>query len=254
MLKNDHFEKINSLASENILESPTEKNIDPSSKNNFEKSAKINTECIEESSILSQEPVTQPIITIKNQIFEPVPVPKSLLEQLPKLGKLASFDCEWYREDLKANKDKKIVGNIYTFCLCDYQGKNVTLHIDQFNGDRYKFMSAIVNTMRSYETLAGFAIFSEGSFVSDLDHIKMNCEKVGLSQRYEEVKSKLEWIDVQKIFSNNTVKTFLKNAGEATYREENLNSVAQAYIGEGKIENVSGANVELLPTNGNRLR
>ena len=71
-------------------------------------------------------------------------------------------------------------------------------------------MSAILDVVASYESLAGFAIFSDRDFISDVDRIKINCNNVGLSQRYEESKSKIEFIDIRKMFSNNTVKGFLK--------------------------------------------
>ena len=185
-------------------------------------------------------------ITIKNEPFKPIPPPSSLIGQVPKLAKFATFDTEWYRDDLKHNRDKGISGNIYCFCLTDSEGKDVKLHLDEFDGDRYKFMSAILDVMASYESLAGFAIFSDRDFISDVDRIKINCNNVGLSQRYEELKSKIEFIDIHKMFSNNTVKGFLKLGERVVYREDSLDAVAQAYIGEGKTEGVSGVNIEFL--------
>jgi DNA polymerase elongation subunit (family B) len=185
--------------------------------------------------------------TIKNEPFKPIPPPSSLIEQVPKLAKFATFDTEWYRDDLKQNRDKGISGNIYCFCLSDSEGKDVKLHLDEFDGDRYKLMSAILDVMASYESLAGFAIFSDRDFISDVDRIKINCTNVGLSERYEDLKSKIEFIDIHKMFSNNTVKGFLKLGEKVVYREDSLEPVAQAYIGEGKTQGVSGVNVEFLP-------
>jgi hypothetical protein len=48
------------------------------------------------------------------------------------------------------------------------------------------------------------------------------------------------------MFSNNTVKGFLKLGEKVVYREDSLGAVAQAYIGEGKTEGLSVVNVEFL--------
>jgi DNA polymerase elongation subunit (family B) len=263
--KNDHFSKNNFAASENVLEQPATKKIDQSQKIIFEKPSKSATECIEESSISAVKPIdvdkngvshTTSITTHlvqkfqkSLQTFKRHQIPSLLLEQVPELGNLASFDTEWYREDLRENQQDGRAGKIYAFCLFDNQGKNTRLHIDQFNGDRYAFMSAILDTIEPYKVLAGFAIFSDKNFVSDIDHIKLNCEKVSLSQRFSNIKSKIKFLDVQKIFSNNTVKGFLKAADKVAYREESLDAVSRAYIGQGKPEGVSGVNAEFLQAN-----
>jgi hypothetical protein len=59
----------------------------------------------------------------------------------------------------------------------------------------------------------------------------------------------MKFLDVKKIFSNNTVKGFLKAADKVAYREESLDAVARAYIGQGKPEGVSGINAEFLQPN-----
>ena len=140
-------------------------------------------------------------------------------------------------------------GNLYAFCLVDNQGKSAQLHVNQYNNDRLMFMSAVLETIERYDTLAGFAIFSDKDFISDLDHIKVNCDQVGLLERFSSIKSRIKLLDVKKIFSNNTVKGFLNAADKVTYREESLDAVAHAYIGQGKPEGVSGINAEFLQPN-----
>jgi len=89
-------------------------------------------------------------------------------------------------------------------------------------------------------------VFSDRYFVSDIDHIKHNCEQVGLLERFFSIKSGVKLLDLKKIFSNNTVKGFLKAADKVVYREESLDAIARAYIGKGKPEDISGVNPEFL--------
>lgn len=173
-------------------------------------------------------------------------IPSLLLTQVSEFSKFACFDTEWYRGDLKENIDRGRADEIYAFCLTDSHGNKLKLHIYHYNGDRRSFMSAILDNIERYDLLAGFAIFSDRDFISDIDHIRMNCEKVGLLERFVRIKSKIKFLDLQKVFNNNTVKGFLKAADKIVYREESLDAVAQAYIGQGKPEGVSGINVEFL--------
>jgi DNA polymerase elongation subunit (family B) len=186
---------------------------------------------------------------LKPAMFEPIPVPYLLLEHVPEFANLATFDTEWYREDLKENRDKGRAGDIYALCLSDNQGNNTKLHIDHYKGDRSAFMSASLDTLEQYQVLVGFSIFSDKDFISDIDHIGMNCNNAGILERFANVKSKIQFLDLQKIFSNNTVKGFLRAADKVAYREESLDAISKAYIGEGKSEGVSGINVEFLQAN-----
>ena len=55
------------------------------------------------------------------------PPPASLVKNVPELGRMAVFDCEWYRDDLKENREKGIAGNIYAFCLVDGHGNSTSI-------------------------------------------------------------------------------------------------------------------------------
>ena len=126
-----------------------------------------------------------------------LPPPASLVNNVPELGRFASFDCEWYREDLKKNQEMGRAGNIYAFCLVDSQGS-----VNRFTSSR-TFMSAILDVMERYTTLAGYSIFSNEyrNFYSDIDHIASSCDRVGaeLSDRFSSIKSKIEFLDAHKI-------------------------------------------------------
>jgi DNA polymerase elongation subunit (family B) len=111
----------------------------------------------------------------------------------------------------------------------------------------YEFMSAILDVMERYTTLAGYSIFTNEhrKFYSDLHHIENSCNEVGFSNRLLAIKSKVKFLDVNEIFSNNVIKGFLKATDAVVYRG-GLDEVAQVYIGKGKTEDVSGTNVESL--------
>nr|MDQ6863192.1 hypothetical protein [Thermoproteota archaeon] len=169
----------------------------------------------------------------------------------------ASFDCEWYKSDVKENRDKDCADQIYCFCLIDVHGKREQLHINQFGGDRdafmnaildvMEFMNAILDVMERYPLLVGYWIFGDNRILSDLDHIKMNC--VGnLQKRFERMKERIKFLDVHKIFSNRAIQGSLSGIG-ISYREESLNAVAIACLGgsEGKIQGLFGFNIETEP-------
>jgi DNA polymerase elongation subunit (family B) len=62
------------------------------------------------------------------------------------------------------------------------------------------------------------------------------------------MKERCKFLDVHKIFSNRAIQGSFAGVG-ITYREENLDAIARAYLddGEGKIEGLSGLNVEAQP-------
>jgi hypothetical protein len=47
----------------------------------------------------------------------------------------------------------------------------------------YRF-SPILDVIERYDALVGYAIFSDKDFISDIDHIGVTCEKVGLLERF----------------------------------------------------------------------
>jgi len=51
-------------------------------------------------------------------------------------------------------------------------------------------MSAILDNIKRYDLLAGFAIFSDRDFISDIDHIRMNCDQVGILERFVRIKGR----------------------------------------------------------------
>ena len=130
-------------------------------------------------------------------------------------------------------------GILYAFCLIDSNGHMVKLHINQFNDNNFAFISAILDVIKQYHSLVGYAILSDRDFISDIDHIRISCEKVGLSERFLTIIARIKILDLYKIFSNTAVKGFLNAADGVNYREDSLNAVAIAYLGDGKLDGLS---------------
>jgi DNA polymerase elongation subunit (family B) len=209
--------------------------------------------------LLTKSGVSQQQLVVLKKIERPLqetiqlqPLPEWLVKAVPALGRFGLADCEWYRNDIQENVSKGIADDIYAFSIAS-PGKKVKLHVNNYP-DRKRFMSAILDEMKNYDTLAGYAIFSDKDFVSDLEHIANNCNEVGLANEFSAItrdeyvirKSTVRFLDASKIFKNKTVKGFLKAAYKVDYREEGLNAVAKAYVGRGKPEGVSGSNAETL--------
>ena len=124
------------------------------------------------------------------------------------------------------------------------------LHINHFT-DRHAFMSAILDVVGRYNTLAGYAI-SDGKkggkeFISDVGHIINNCKQVGLLEKLTSSIGQCHVLDVYKIYHNETVDGFLKAAYKVSYRGDGLDVLTRAFLGKGKPEGVSGINAESLP-------
>ena len=173
-------------------------------------------------------------------------------ENIPGFNKFAAFDCEWYREDLKINIENGRAGKIYCFCLVDNQGVTKTLHINQFGGDATKFLLSILEVIKTYDTLVGYAIlakkneYKKGSIDGDVEILRRNFEHIGYSLKFEECKSKVKFLDLHGIFSCNSTKAFLAAAENIVYRTETLHDVATAYLKEGKLGNIKGTEAEFL--------
>ena len=174
------------------------------------------------------------------------------LENIPGFNKFAAFDCKWYREDLKSNIENGRADKIYCFCLIDNQGITKILHINQFGGDATKFLLSILEVIKPYDTLIGYAILAKkndnkkGSIDGDVEILRRNFESIGYSLKFEECKSKVRFLDLHGIFSCNSTKAFLAAAENIVYRTDTLHDVATAYLKEGKLENIKGTEAEFL--------
>jgi hypothetical protein len=197
----------------------------------------------ERSSILQQQRSPILLSPQQPQSFTHLPIPASLVEKVPALGRFAVFDSEWHFD----NPQNGVIGDIYTFCLVDDHGRIERLHINNFP-NRREFMSTILDILGRYDTLAGYLILNNKKggkeIFSDKDHIINNCKRVGLDDKLDTIECNV--LDVYKIYQNETVDGLLKLAYNVSYRGESLDAVTKAFLGKGKPEGVSGINVEFL--------
>jgi DNA polymerase elongation subunit (family B) len=176
----------------------------------------------------------------------------AFFELVPEFKNFAAFDGEWYREDLESNKNSGKAGMLYCFCLINNQGHEARLHLDEFNGHNGRFMSAILDQMQKYDALVGYAILAKKEewmrygINGDVEQIQLNCERVGLLERFELVKERVRFLDLHSVFSCGNVKAFLEAGENVKYRGETLDAVATAYLKEGKYGNIKGADAEFL--------
>ena len=144
------------------------------------------------------------VIPTKAQLLSPK------LQNIPGFNKFAAIDCEWYREDLKTNIENGSAAKIYCFCLVDNQGITKTLHINQFGGDATKFLLSILEVIKPYDTLIGYAIlakkneYKKGSIDGDVEILRRNFESIGYSLKFKECTSKVKFLDLHSIFSCNS--------------------------------------------------
>lgn len=159
------------------------------------------------------------------------PPPASLVKNVPELGRFAVFDCECSS------------AGIYCFCLISPYGESVKLHVKRCKSE-LEFVTKILDTIEKYDIIAGHNITGSNS---DIDQIQKMCKKVGsgLEDRFFEIASlKLrKTIDAWRIFSNNVMKGALAQRG-IEYATNKLEIIASAYIGEGKLDGLTGASIE----------
>jgi hypothetical protein len=156
------------------------------------------------------------------------------------LGNIMAIDFEWTNNE------------IYAYCATDIQGNTTRMHLDdnEFKGDRTKFIHDILNSIVRYDTIVGYGIsldttkeWSKDSIDGDWKMLEVNCEQVGLLSKLELVHSKVKLLDACRIYSNKAIIGML-GQNNIKYLDRNLDTVAQSILGIGKLDGVSGDNVE----------
>jgi hypothetical protein len=189
------------------------------------------------------------IPSTQQQPFKPVPFPRSLLQNVPLLARFAVFDTEWHTYTKDGYWTE---GELYCFCLIDNYGHTTRLHLDEFKHDNVRFLQAVLDVLAQYDSLGGYNILDEyyeansNSFDSDVKRIEYNCKAVNLGEEFVNIKSKIKFVDVSRIYNNRAIKGSLHGIG-IDYKEKGLAAVAFANIGESKLEGLSGMDVENLP-------
>jgi DNA replicative helicase MCM subunit Mcm2 (Cdc46/Mcm family)/DNA polymerase elongation subunit (family B) len=161
-------------------------------------------------------------------------------ETYKDLKNCTSIDAEWHFED-----DKEGV-----YCVCFYPsvGEPIKLHLQDFNNDEGAFIDKTIEIMQQFNLIVGHNLFGRNS---DLDQLSlMYYTKSKLSdqklkyQQLEKIKSKI--IDTYQVFKMQYIKdSFLMNGIE--YETNKLNDIANAYLGKGKLDDLTGPEAEALP-------
>lgn len=158
------------------------------------------------------------------------------------LGNVISIDFEW---DQTTNE-------IYTYCATSVKGDIIRMHVDdnQFKGDRTKFVNSILESISDYDTIIGYGItldtdreWSKDSIDGDWKILELNSNQVKLHSKFELVHSKVRLLDPYRIFDNNAVVGLLAQ-NDIKYKDNSLDTVARAVLGRGKLEGVSGDNIQ----------
>lgn len=177
------------------------------------------------------------------------------LAQVPEFKNFAAFDCEWYREDITANREAGRGGKIYCFCLVDNKGHEIKLHLRNFGNDESKFMLTVLDAIEHYDALIGYGILAEKKNEFDKSHIDgdirqigKNCDKLGpvIKVKFDAIKKRVKLLDLHNIFSCPNVKAFLEVAENVKYRNNTLHDVASACLKKGKMDNLKGSDAEFL--------
>jgi DNA polymerase family B len=194
---------------------------------------------------LPQAPVTIPSVSktvqleVENPVlsplsYQPVPIPM-LLAPITELQKLAAFDFEWPN------------GYIDCFCLQANNGQSFKLHLQRdCKGDRTNFIAQVIDKLGEYDCITSYGLLIskewKSSIDGDLKMLENECNELGLEKYYRSLVVRVKKIDTFRIFANETIATSLATTG-SDYRTNKLDDVAFAYLGERKLEGVTGKNV-----------
>lgn len=176
---------------------------------------------------------------------------------------IGAMDCEWNRKEGITLVCFRDIGDWLEFGGGEDEGGRsipIQYHLYRdFNGDKTKFLNAVLNTYRKYSVITGFNLLGKGS---DIDRLYEDCRQVGLLTKCEQTvlagrsvknfnsgfgytKQPQRIVDLYNIISNKSIKGGLAQAG-VEYRNNSLDSFSQGYIKEGKLEGLTGLEVQQL--------
>ena len=172
-----------------------------------------------------------------------------------KFENFGSFDFEWYRPDLQSNIDAGTAGLIYCAAFVDHLGNSTTLHLKDFDNNPEKFISAVLTEMGKYSALIGFSTLEresslkkKGGISGDIETLEKNCYVLGpeVRQKLTNVMSRTELLDIYPLFTSEHTKGILSAASKIRLRGDSLDAISTMYLGEGKLQDLSGPEVEPL--------
>lgn len=187
----------------------------------------------------------------------------------PKISnfeKFGSFDFEWYRSDLQANIDAGKAGLIYCAAFVDHLGNATTIHLEDFGYNYEFFIDSVLTEMAKYTALIGFSILrKEGSFLKkkgegisgDIETLEKNCNApsmpIEVKEKFANVMSNVRMLDIYPLFTSEHTKGILSAASKIRLRGDSLDAISIMYLGEGKLQDLSGPEVEPLESDVQKL-
>ena len=193
--------------------------------------------------------IASSILQIKDNVKTLVP-PK-----ISNFERFGSFDFEWYRSDLQSNIDAGIAGLIYCAAFVDNLGNATTLHLKDFNANYENFINAVLTEMGKYSALIGFSILEKesslkkkGGISGDIETLEKNCNAMtfDIKEKFANLMFNVKMLDIYPLFTSEHTKGILSAASKIRLRGDSLDAISTMYLGEGKLEDLSGPEVEPL--------
>jgi DNA polymerase I len=194
--------------------------------------------------LVAVEKPTPPLpltLTTPQQHLVPLPrlqsPPASLVKNVPELGNFAAIDCEWSDSGIEC------------FCLVSpCSGESMTLPLERCRNE-LEFATKILDVIEKYTIIAGHTLRSD-NLDCDIEHIQKLCRKVGSRLERSLFKTpclsdSFKSIDIWKIFSNKAMKGAFSQSG-IDYATDSLQDISMAYIGEGKLNGLTGKSTKNL--------
>ena len=205
-------------------------------------------------------PISPDIEKLEKMVQNSVLKIKEDIESLtpPKISdfeRFGSFDFEWYRPDLQSNIDAGTAGLIYCAAFVDHLGNATTLHLKDFQNNSRSFISAVLTEMEKYSALIGFSILEKesslkkkGGISGDIETLEKNCSAMTfeIKEKFENVKFNVKLLDIYPLFTSEHTKGILSAASKIRLRGDSLDAISTMYLGEGKLYDLSGLEVEPL--------
>jgi hypothetical protein len=126
-------------------------------------------------------------------------------------------------------------------------GESFRLHLQEdCHGSRTNFIAQVIDKLGEYDCITSYGLLIskewKSSIDGDLKMLENECNELGLEKYYKSLVVRVKKIDTYRIFANETIATSLATTG-SDYRTNKLDDVAFAYLGERKLEGVTGKNV-----------
>lgn len=173
------------------------------------------------------------------------PIPQKLVDRIPELASFKSIDTEWDED----NWDD----GIYAYCSVDQNDQIIQYHLDDFQGDKIRFLNAVLDDLEQVQVIVGFGISllstdnggKDDQINGDLKALEDMCFNLGpeLVERYKNIVGCYTYLDAFRLFKNRAVKGFL-GQNDIKYKVDSLDAISRSILGFGKLNGISGSNAK----------